>query len=126
VELERTAFSLLISWKHRLNRKFLLVRGARLISRGDPQLQNELFYWHREAKSSNAEVDYLIDIGTRIVPVEVKSSTKGSMASMYQFLKEKKSNLGVRISTENFARHEAFLIVPVYAVQQIDDIVNVA
>lgn len=36
-------------------------------------------YWHREAKSSNAEVDFVTVKAGEMVPVEVKSSKKGSM-----------------------------------------------
>jgi len=52
--------------------------------------QKELFYWHREALNSNAEVDYLIQKQNDIVPLEVKSGIKGSMNSMFLFLKEKR------------------------------------
>jgi len=48
-----------------------------------------LFYWHREAKNSQAEVDYVIQIQDKIIPLEVKADTKGSMQSLHLFLKEK-------------------------------------
>jgi len=51
--------------------------------------QAYLFYWHREALNSNAELDYLIQKNDEIVPIEVKSGSKGSMNSMFIFLKEK-------------------------------------
>ncbi|MBM3410449.1 MAG: DUF4143 domain-containing protein, partial [Bacteroidetes bacterium] len=38
-----------------------------------------LYYWHREAKNSKAEVDYVVQRQDRIVPVEVKAGTKGAM-----------------------------------------------
>lgn len=46
----------------------------------------ELYYWTREAKSSTAEVDYLIYSKDRILPIEVKSGKGGSLKSMHQFL----------------------------------------
>jgi len=48
-----------------------------------------LFYWHREARNNNAEVDYLVSVSQGIIPVEVKGGTKGSMQSRYLFLDEK-------------------------------------
>jgi predicted AAA+ superfamily ATPase len=45
-----------------------------------------LYYWHREALNSNAEVDYLAQKGQDIIPVEVKSGKKGSMQSLHLFL----------------------------------------
>jgi len=46
----------------------------------------ELFYWSREARSSNAEVDYLTVREGRIVPIEVKSGTGGSLRSLHLML----------------------------------------
>jgi uncharacterized protein len=49
---------------------------------------NELYYWSRQAKSSTAEVDYIISVNERIIPVEVKSASAGRLRSMHQYLKE--------------------------------------
>lgn len=46
----------------------------------------ELFYWSREARNSNAEVDYLTVRKDKIVPVEVKSSSGGSLRSLHLML----------------------------------------
>jgi predicted AAA+ superfamily ATPase len=43
---------------------------------------SELFYWAREVRGSNAEVDYLAVRGGKIVPVEVKSGAGGSLRSL--------------------------------------------
>jgi hypothetical protein len=59
----------------------------------------------------------------QIVPIEVKSGTRGKMQSIRAFLDEKqhtkRSPLGVRISLENFGRLDNILVVPLYAVSQI-------
>jgi len=47
---------------------------------------SELFYWAREARGSNAEVDYLVVRDGRIVPVEVKSGAGGSLRSLHWML----------------------------------------
>lgn len=77
--------------------------------------QTELFYWHREALNSNAEVDYLIQQNDEIVPIEVKSGSKGSMTSMYIFLKEKEVKYGCRLSLENFSEYGDIHVYPLYA-----------
>ena len=76
----------------------------------------ELFYWHREAKSSNAEVDYVILIGNRIVPVEVKSSSYGSMKSIQVFIESKKSGFAVKISGYNYSYYKIVQTVPFYGI----------
>ncbi|MEM6317652.1 MAG: ATP-binding protein [Bacteroidota bacterium] len=48
--------------------------------------QEALFYWARNAKSSNAEVDYLAVRGSDIVPIEVKNSTAGRLKSLHLLL----------------------------------------
>ena len=47
---------------------------------------SDLFYWAREAKSSNAETDYLIEKRGEIIPVEVKSGKGGSLKSLHLLL----------------------------------------
>ncbi|PID43922.1 MAG: AAA family ATPase [Gammaproteobacteria bacterium] len=49
----------------------------------------ELTYWLREGRSSNAEVDYVLALSGRVVPIEVKSGATGSMKSLHQFVGEK-------------------------------------
>ncbi len=78
-----------------------------------------LYYWHREARSSNAEVDYIIPVAQKIVPVEVKAGTKGSMQSMYMFLREKNLDRGIRISNENFSAYGQIEVFPLYAIENI-------
>ena len=88
--------------------------GLELIKNTDPFEPANLYYWHREAQNSQAEVDYVIQYGNEIYPIEVKSGTKGSMQSMYLFMKEKKSMLGYRLSFENFSSMDSVKIMPVY------------
>ncbi|NUN09138.1 MAG: ATP-binding protein [Ignavibacteriaceae bacterium] len=93
--------------------------GLELIKTASCYEPPELFYWHREAKSSNAEVDFVIRAGGKIVPVEVKSGGKGSMKSLHIFMKEKKCERGIRFSAENFSRYGAVETIPLYAVESI-------
>lgn len=90
--------------------------GLELIKYQSLYEKAEIHYWHREAKNSNAEIDYLIVRGNSIIPVEVKSGTKGSMQSMYLFLTEKRINKGIRLSLENFAQYDKIDVYPLYAV----------
>ncbi len=84
-----------------------------------PRLKPQLFYWHREAKSSNAEIDYIIQKKERYYPVEVKSGSKGTMQSMNIFLSERNLDKGFRISHENFGTYQKIHTVPLYAASQI-------
>ena len=55
-----------------------------------------LNYWVRQAKTSNAEVDYVISQGPLIIPIEVKSGKSGSLKSLQQFVTKKNIPLAVR------------------------------
>ena len=91
-----------------------LFAGLELAKSGDPFEENALYYWQREARGSNAEVDYLVQNGNDIVPVEVKSGTSGAMQSMHRFLAEKKAAVGLRVSQENFGAYGAIRVLPLY------------
>jgi predicted AAA+ superfamily ATPase len=55
----------------------------------------ELHYWQREG-GRPGEIDYLVQLGDKIVPVELKSGTSGSMKSLHQFMYDKKLSLALR------------------------------
>lgn len=93
--------------------------GIELIKNQDPYNKQYLYYWQREAKNSQAEVDYVLQLGSKIIPIEVKSGTKGRMQSLYSFIDEKKSAFGLRISSENFGVLKKVKILPVYATHLI-------
>lgn len=65
-----------------------------LAANSDP----ELFYWQRTG-GRQGEIDYLIQSGNRIVPVEIKSGTGGKMKSLHQFMFDKKLTEAVRFDS---------------------------
>ncbi|MEZ4987620.1 MAG: AAA family ATPase [Saprospiraceae bacterium] len=93
--------------------------GLEYLKYANPWSPPSLYYWHREAASANAEVDYIISQGNKILPVEVKSSGSGRMQSLRQFLIEKKQAFGFRFSTENFSSYESIKCFPLYAISNI-------
>ncbi|MCE2789901.1 MAG: AAA family ATPase [Saprospiraceae bacterium] len=97
--------------------------GLELLKSEDCYQKMELYYWSREMRNSQAEVDYVIQSGAQIIPVEVKAGTKGSMQSLYLFLKEKKHKTGCRLSLENFSVLPQLSIIPLYASHRIKDLV---
>lgn len=57
----------------------------------------KLYYWCREQKTSHAEIDYLIQCNTDLIPIEVKAGSEGKLRSLHQFMYEKKWKRAVRI-----------------------------
>ena len=79
-----------------------LFAGLELLRYRTPNLRHELFFWLRQAKNSLAEVDYISNFKSHILPIEVKSGTQGGMKSLWLFMREKKLHNAVRCSLENF------------------------
>jgi len=93
--------------------------GLEFLKSLPPYELRDLYYWHRESASSNAEVDYIISKNGKIIPIEVKAGTKGSMQSLNIFMTEKGLSKGVRVSTENFSEYDNIEVYPLYAVENI-------
>ncbi|MDR0762976.1 MAG: ATP-binding protein, partial [Bacteroidales bacterium] len=96
--------------------------GLEMIKSAPANIPLSLFYWTREKVGANAEIDYIAQIAENIVPVEVKANTKGSMQSMFQFLKEKKYPYGIRCSMENFGEFNNVKIYPLYSIGITNDL----
>ena len=63
-------------------------------------LSPELYYWSREEKSSNAEIDFIYQHKNNIYPIEVKAGKTGTLKSMQLYLYEKKLTSGIRFNMD--------------------------
>lgn len=77
-----------------------------------------LFYWQSDGE---AEVDFLIQSGCSIVPVEVKASSHVRSRSLSVYRERFKPQLSIRLSTRNFGYEEGLFSVPLYAAWLIDE-----
>lgn len=93
--------------------------GQELIGNQPSHMKPVLYYWHREARGSNAEVDYVIQQGADIVPVEIKAGLKGQMQSMRRFLDERGLKKGIRVSLENYSSYDRIIVIPLYGVGRL-------
>lgn len=73
--------------------------GQHLLDLSMNTSNRNLHYWLREGKESNAEVDFVCSFHGKIVPIEVKSGSSGSLKSLHQFVGEKKVPLAIRLDT---------------------------
>jgi len=93
--------------------------GQELTAYSDRHQQVGLYFWAREKRGSMAEVDYVINIGSDIFPVEVKSGKEGRLKSLRMFIEEKKSRLGIRFSQDKLSYYDKILSIPLYMVEQL-------
>lgn len=59
-----------------------------------------LYYWQREKKGAEAEIDYIIQHESHVIPLEVKAGTTGTLRSLHQFIKEKKKSIAIRVNSD--------------------------
>ncbi|MEN8116098.1 MAG: AAA family ATPase [Bacteroidota bacterium] len=78
---------------------------------------DELYYWSRQAKSSNAEVDFLASYHNNILGIEVKSGASGSLKSLHLLLKENPQiKEGIVFSTREYSAipEQRLRFIPIY------------
>lgn len=109
-----------------------VLAGLELLKYGDCFTRGELFHWQNTSRNGNEEVDYLHVLGGKVVPLEVKSNTRGSMQSLYLFMRKRHLSMAIRSSLEPFGqfvytdaadgdnkRH--IHVVPLYALSTLAD-----
>ncbi|NOY61003.1 MAG: ATP-binding protein [Calditrichaeota bacterium] len=80
----------------------------------------QLYFWQRQARSSNAKVDYLLQKKQQVIPIKVKSGSPGRLKSLRLFLDEhKNSPYGIRFSALNYSTDERLRSLLLYAVAQM-------
>lgn len=131
----REGANLILSNKGGLAEQFV---GQQLRALQSPLMEVSLFYWQRTG-GRQGEIDYLLQDGTRVVPLEVKSGPAGSMKSLHQFMAEKDLDFAVRCNfnlpiVENIqlkttlgqAVSYRLLSIPVYLTQCLDRLMEEA
>ena len=72
-----------------------------------------LAYWQSDGR---AEVDFVLQLDGKVVPVEVKKGTRTRSKSLGVFMEKYKSEYAIRISKKNFGFENKIKSVPLYAV----------
>ena len=112
-----------------------MLAGLELLHYRTPNIRHEIYYWQRQAKNSQAEVDYISSYRQTVLPIEVKAEKQGGMKSLWIFLREKKLTNAIRCSLENYGafdyqdpeisgtvRHVQ--ICPLYAISRLDSVLK--
>jgi predicted AAA+ superfamily ATPase len=72
--------------------------GQHLLYNAPSYQQPELHCWMRQKAGASSEVDYIIQHGTEIIPVEVKAGTTGRLKSLHVFMLEKHRDFALRFN----------------------------
>ncbi len=96
-----------------------------------------LFYWIREGKAGNAEVDYVLQKASRIIVVECKAGIRGTHRSLTQFMLKRKDAIAIRLSLNPPSRQRIqattadqkkvdfeLISLPLYFAERVIDLVD--
>lgn len=95
--------------------------------------QYRFAYWFRASKSSLAEVDFLVQWKSHVIPIEVKSGKTGRLKSLHLFMEESDAPAAVRIHSGNFYSQEierpggdtfTLLSIPFYLSYRLEEILE--
>jgi len=93
--------------------------GQELAAYDTPHTKNDLFYWHKDSSPQQAEIDYLVQIDNKIIPIEVKSGDGRTLKSLHRFLEtHTQSPYGIKFSTQDYSIHDKIHSYPLYAIAQ--------
>ena len=81
------------------------------------KLKHEPYYWSKP--NARQEIDFLLQIGNEIVPIEVKAEENLKAKSLRQFVLDNESDTAYRTSMSNFRKEEWTTNLPLYAISSI-------
>lgn len=94
--------------------------GQELLAYSDRIRKESLYYWQREIRGSHAEIDYLIQLKDKVVPIEVKAGNNKRIISMHIFLdSHPNSSFGIRFWAGKLENDERIKSYPLYSVAKV-------
>lgn len=77
-----------------------------------------VFYWSNE--TSRAEIDFVIQIKSDVVPVEVKAERNLQAKSLKVYMEKFKPNYAIRTSMADYKKTDNLIDLPLYGIENID------
>ena len=82
-----------------------------------------IFYWSSE--KGIAELDYIIQIKNKNIPIEVKSSENLQSKSLKTFVVKYKTDINIRTSMSNYREEDWLINIPLYMIGNINNILKI-
>lgn len=94
--------------------------GQEIMAYSAPNTRSQLYYWQRESRGSEAEVDYLVTKGAEVIPIEVKAGKGSTLKSLHSFLSSHPNTpYGIKLSLSGRSSFEKIVSIPLYATFEI-------
>ena len=81
------------------------------------ELGTEAYYW--SAENSSGEVDFVLQHGGKVIPLEVKAEENLNAKSLKTFVNSNSLPFGVRTSMSDFRKQEKLINLPLYAISRL-------
>ena len=90
-------------------------------------------FWVRDARNSQAEVDFLIRYKSHLLPIEVKTGSNSKLRSLHQFMDESRESMALRLwngpmTSDTIARADGSTFtlynIPLYYAGQLSEFVG--
>lgn len=81
--------------------------------------QIETYYWTNDRGS--AEIDFLVDNGEIIVPVEVKAETNLKAKSLKTYYEKFKPSISIRTAMTDYKKEDWLLNIPLWAIEALEN-----
>ena len=90
-------------------------------------------FWVRDARNSQAEVDFLIRYKSHLLPIEVKTGSNSKLRSLHQFMEESRESMALRLwngpmTSDTIARADGSTFtlynIPLYYAGQLSEFVG--
>lgn len=80
-----------------------------------------VFYW--SAQRATAELDFLVQLGINVVPIEVKSEENLQAKSLRSFVEKYNTKVNVRTSMSDYRKEDWLINIPLYGIGNIENII---
>ena len=84
--------------------------------------ENPLFYWGRDKGA--AEIDFIMQYRSEIVPIEVKSGKRTQSKSLKVYMEEYHPKMAVRTSLQNLGFDGILHSIPLYMIESLNNILG--
>ncbi len=81
--------------------------------------QIESYYWTNNR--GNAEIDFLLDLGEMVVPVEVKAETNLKAKSLKSYYEKFNPSISVRTAMTDYKKEKWLLNIPLWAIEVLEN-----
>jgi predicted AAA+ superfamily ATPase len=99
----------------------------------DSRVSNLRDFWVKNKKDSDAEVDFVLQIDSKVIPIEVKSGHNAKLRSLHLFMDEAPHHIAVRVWSQPFSvdkvttyqgKNIKLINLPFYYVGRLEEILK--